>query len=1292
MFVSIILLAIISFGAVSASEDVTSDNLSVNDVSSNNFDDLDSENSMLGADDRDILSDDKVAPTYTIDIQPNITSGSTYVAQYGQEIIVNGTFGDATGNVTVSFGYSSTWDNYTCQLENGYFSQSITKYGVRNNQQIKIVYDGDDHYKKTTITKSIHVKADNITIATGADYGQIAFIEVNLFNATGNVNFTLNGRNYAGKLENGKFTQEFTNYTLGSNSVSFAYEGDENYSAYSKTVSFTVSANCENETIYNYQTGVVKLNLGDATGNVSFTLNNSTSTVVNIENRVATFEFSDYVIGLNNITAVYSGDDTFEPFNKIFTVTVLDKENPTILSSVYQNGDKNFIAFYIPYGNGTINVSLNGKKFVLELNDEVAVYNISSTDVIKNIKVTYNGNVRLNAGKSSKFIKMDGVVNDETWKYYFNQNDGGKFFNFIPEGMTLDFQGSIINPDTNNIMFININKPVNIISSTNDAYIDLNTTAGSLLGESPGNSFAVTRGGSGSNITGIYLHNTQLWIANTSNVVFDNISVVVEDQRVGSGVGATSVRQNSSFVTLKNSYFYTRNNGGSTTFTFSWATNCTFDNNTVKIEGNVGNMLYLNTFNVPGVPTGVPVNTYNKFTNNVLYGKEGSAISIGIMVEGAYNIIENNTLYKTSISTSFGSVNPNNNYYIGNVLMEGSGLTAQPYSIIYNNIVPGTLSTAANSIAYNNTVGKAKTVGANSTAYDNIVGGLTLSGAGSVVHDNTVKGASTISAKDVHVYNNTFLGSYTIKFSNANAKNVTFENNYVMGDIEFTANAKNNYIVNNTIITSKDYAVNLKSYTATNNTITDNYLTSDAKSGNDAVNFEDDGNITVDNFQVAEAELNITSQNIKTVESEIITIITNETSIESVIVTVNGEEYIVELADGEGSLTLTDLDAGNYEVFAVSDNKLFNAQNSAEFNVTKYDSPEMNVNIGEITKWIESKITVTINDATGNITLNIDDIKLVESLVDGVATFTLSDLEPGKYGYSISYSGNYKYLANETSGNLTVNDNKQVNITISNVVFEGYADKFYAKFTNYIGEAIEEADVTITVNDFTYDLASDENGQVEIDLDLSKGKYPINIVFLENDQYNQATKDAVIIVEETSEIVIVSKSNGVVTAKLVDGEGEAIANASITYTVAGRSNLKTVTNNNGIFTIKPAKNGVLSIKYAGDEIFKASNTSTNVNFIPTVKATTIKSSAKTFKAKAKSKTLSITLKSGNVKVSGKKVVVKIKNKKYTATTNKQGVAKVKVKLTKKGKYTAKISFAGDSSYKASSTSVKIKIK
>ena len=59
-------------------------------------------------------------------------------------------------------------------------------------------------------------------------------------------------------------------------------------------------------------------------------------------------------------------------------------------------------------------------------------------------------------------------------------------------------------------------------------------------------------------MTGIRFHNTQLWVFNTTHVILDNISNIIEDQRVGSGVGATSIRANSTYVTVKNSYFYTR--------------------------------------------------------------------------------------------------------------------------------------------------------------------------------------------------------------------------------------------------------------------------------------------------------------------------------------------------------------------------------------------------------------------------------------------------------------------------------------------------------------------------------------------------------------------------------------------------------------------------------------------------------------------------------------------------------------------------------------------------------------
>ena len=49
-------------------------------------------------------------------------------------------------------------------------------------------------------------------------------------------------------------------------------------------------------------------------------------------------------------------------------------------------------------------------------------------------------------------------------------------------------------------------------------------------------------------------------------------------------------------------------------------------------------------------------------------------------------------------------------------------------------------------------------------------------------------------------------------------------------------------------------------------------------------------------------------------------------------------------------------------------------------------------------------------------------------------------------------------------------------------------------------------------------------------------------------------------------------------------------------------------------------------------------------------------------------------------------------KTYTAKANSKGVAKFNIKLTKKSKYTAKISFKGDKIYKAASKSIKITIK
>ena len=61
--------------------------------------------------------------------------------------------------------------------------------------------------------------------------------------------------------------------------------------------------------------------------------------------------------------------------------------------------------------------------------------------------------------------------------------------------------------------------------------------------------------------------------------------------------------------------------------------------------------------------------------------------------------------------------------------------------------------------------------------------------------------------------------------------------------------------------------------------------------------------------------------------------------------------------------------------------------------------------------------------------------------------------------------------------------------------------------------------------------------------------------------------------------------------------------------------------------------------------------------------------------------------------SGKKITLNVNGKTYTAKTNSKGIATFKLKLTKKGKYTAMISYEGQYLlYEKSTKSVKITIK
>ena len=159
--------------------------------------------------------------------------------------------------------------------------------------------------------------------------------------------------------------------------------------------------------------------------------------------------------------------------------------------------------------------------------------------------------------------------------------------------------------------------------------------------------------------------------------------------------------------------------------------------------------------------------------------------------------------------------------------------------------------------------------------------------------------------------------------------------------------------------------------------------------------------------------------------------------------------------------------------------------------------------------------------------------------------------------------------------------------------------------------------------------------------------------------------------------------------------GKAIANKKVTVKVGTIS--KTLkTNAKGQVSLNVAtlvpKTYTATVKFAGDDGYLASSVSPKV--VVSKAKPKITAKAKTFKVKTKTKKYTVTLKNNKGKVMKKvKLTLKVGKKTYKATTNSKGKATFKItKLTKKGKYTATIKFAGSKYYKALSKKAKITVK
>ena len=345
---------------------------------------------------------------------------------------------------------------------------------------------------------------------------------------------------------------------------------------------------------------------------------------------------------------------------------------------------------------------------------------------------------------------------------------------------------------------------------------------------------------------------------------------------------------------------------------------------------------------------------------------------------------------------------------------------------------------------------------------------------------------------------------------------------------------------------------------------------------------------------------------------------------------------------------------------------------------------------------------------------------VVKGIVDVPTGSTVGELYTiegctGVDSYGILTEGDHDYVNSTqktetviTAEDLTVEVNTDANLTVTLKDADGNALVGKDIIVLVGGESstvttVEDGVAVIPINyategvyEYTFYFAGDETTYKEVtklvNVTVTKAPEPDNGTNGSNSTPVTPTKTATKLTAPKVTATYNVAKKLVITLK--DAKGKALANKKVTVKVGSIS--KTLkTNSKGQVSVNVAtlvpKTYTATVKFAGDSSYKASTVKPKV--VVNKAKPKLAAKAKTFKVKAKVKKYTATLKNNKGKVLKKvKLTLKVGKKTYTAKTNAKGVATFKVKLTKKGKNTATVKFAGNKYFKAISKKVKITVK
>jgi len=380
---------------------------------------------------------------------------------------------------------------------------------------------------------------------------------------------------------------------------------------------------------------------------------------------------------------------------------------------------------------------------------------------------------------------------------------------------------------------------------------------------------------------------------------------------------------------------------------------------------------------------------------------------------------------------------------------------------------------------------------------------------------------------------------------------------------------------------------------------------------------------------------------------------------ETLIITINNHSSSFKLTDGQFQLNFTGLDYGKYVVEAQMVSDFYKSANSTSFFVNvKRTSIQANdltttYNSGE---FLEIRLTDQLSQSVvgREVNCSIDD-NIYYTDENGTALIPVR-LMNGVYQITVSFEGDDSHIKSQNTSTVTVK---------STIVLPEI--KNYALNSNYDvclldrdGSALVNAVVTFTFNNRDYDVVSDSSGKATFIIPADSGSYD---VYVSNPVSGEKLSQKVNVIKRIAENRDASIYYGnylTYKIRLCNDDGEFAGNLEARITLNKKSYLiKTDKDGYAILRIKlNSGNYVITSEYKG---FKVSNKIT-------VKPTLITKNVKAKKGKAVKFTAKLLSKNGKV-LKNKKIIFKIKGKVYKAKTNKKGIATIKIRNLKVGKYT-----------------------